>query len=434
MVTFNDLLLEHGIDPGEVSLLRHQTRTLTGDTPYALWNRDRAAFERYQSTQERRPVFQKAKYWAAFVAPAKLETLFVGLYRVNRSKNGVIDWLDPLTGEAVGAGKNKVYDLYDYKRASALADQIGKVRIEWRDNERAWMQPSVRSWAQYASRNSKLVLNPPAASSARSPRLASNRHSELASLLGDLGFEEQHATKKVTLHVRGEINVYLKRIEQRLPVVIHPWYETAYDQLASIKGVTFETPRKYYVSSNLSRFPVYATEERAGRSRYGLACDIADGRTLAALVSALEENTRIYTPDGDVSIGDVRETERQESRLARICQGAFRCSLNRIWGGRCAVTGAAQPELLRAAHIVPWSRATHAERRDPFNGLLLGAHLDALFDRHLISFDDDGRLRFASRLNASVLALIGIDKDSARLTHVDAQHRPYLARHRAQVI
>lgn len=71
MATFNDLLIANGIDPREVSLLR--TRAENGRTPYGLWRSDLLAFERYQSTQQARPVFCQPRYWASFVSPAKLE-------------------------------------------------------------------------------------------------------------------------------------------------------------------------------------------------------------------------------------------------------------------------------------------------------------------------------------------------------------------------
>ena len=67
------------------------------------------------------------------------------------------------------------------------------------------------------------------------------------------------------------------------------------------------------------------------------------------------------------------------------------------WGGCCAVTGVAEPRLLRASHIKPWAKCdTDAERLDVYNGLLLAAHLDAAFDAGLISFDDDGAIIFSS--------------------------------------
>jgi predicted restriction endonuclease len=76
---------------------------------------------------------------------------------------------------------------------------------------------------------------------------------------------------------------------------------------------------------------------------------------------------------------------------ARLGQGKFRDDLFELWGG-CAVSGCKVSELLRASHVKPWRRCTNKERLDPDNGLLLGAHLDALFDAGLISFDDNGSM------------------------------------------
>jgi putative restriction endonuclease len=39
--------------------------------------------------------------------------------------------------------------------------------------------------------------------------------------------------------------------------------------------------------------------------------------------------------------------------------------------------------MLRASHIKPWSDCSNRERLDPLNGLLLVAHIDALFDNGL---------------------------------------------------
>jgi HNH endonuclease len=434
MTTFNDVLRAHGINPDEVSLLRHQTRTDAGSSPFDLWTRDRAAFELYQSTQEQRPVFRRPRYWAAFVAPAKMETLFVGLYEVERVEDGVIDWLDPLTGQTVGAGKNKAYDLYKYRRVDALSDQIGKLRIDWANQDRPWAQPSVRSWAQHARHSSKRVLT-----QLDMPRVARRsrpaaRHAELTAMLERLGFDEFRRTQKVTQHVRGTLIICLKRETLRLPIVLHPWYEAAFTALAAIEGVSFETPLRYYVNSNLTCFPVYRDANRLTSSHYGLACEVSDETALMALIAALDANRIVDTPDGAVEIGgDERDTDRIELRLGRIGQGAFRCGLNRFWQGRCAVTGLELPELLRASHIVPWKEANNRERLDPFNGLLLGAHLDALFDKHLISFDSQGRLLLSQRIDPELLRHMGLDAMTARLSRLNPHHLPYLARHRDQM-
>ena len=76
-----------------------------------------------------------------------------------------------------------------------------------------------------------------------------------------------------------------------------------------------------------------------------------------------------------------RTTEAERLVIQRVGQDVFREALLSYWGGRCAVTGVAEPRLLRASHIKPWAKCeTDAERLDVYNGLLLAAHLDAAFD------------------------------------------------------
>lgn len=92
-------------------------------------------------------------------------------------------------------------------------------------------------------------------------------------------------------------------------------------------------------------------------------------------------------------------TTRNALINARRGQGGFRADLLSYWDGRCAITGCSINEMLRASHIKSWKNSTDKERLDPQNGLLLGAHLDALFDRGLISFDDRGNMLVSEQLN-----------------------------------
>ncbi|MDR8048034.1 HNH endonuclease [Burkholderia cenocepacia] len=92
-------------------------------------------------------------------------------------------------------------------------------------------------------------------------------------------------------------------------------------------------------------------------------------------------------------------TERLAEVAVRLGQGKFRTDLEQEFGTRCAVTGLTIVPVLRASHIVPWRTANHDERRDPNNGLLLSANVDALFDRYLISFRPDGVVMYSSFLN-----------------------------------
>ena len=127
-------------------------------------------------------------------------------------------------------------------------------------------------------------------------------------------------------------------------------------------------------------------------------------------------------------------TEIERMVRQRIGQNKFRDALLDYWGGACAVTGVAIPAVLRASHAKPWAEcATDAERLDVFNGFLLIANLDALFDRFLISFDEQGALAIAPALAGQDLQLLGISP-GMKLRWVNALHQPYLALHRARLL
>ena len=65
-----------------------------------------------------------------------------------------------------------------------------------------------------------------------------------------------------------------------------------------------------------------------------------------------------------------RATEAERLVVQRVGQDIFRRCLLEYWDGRCAITGLAVPELLRASHIKPWAACdTDAERLDIFNGI-----------------------------------------------------------------
>lgn len=125
-----------------------------------------------------------------------------------------------------------------------------------------------------------------------------------------------------------------------------------------------------------------------------------------------------------------RATEAERLVIQRVGQDVFRDALMTYWGGRCAVTGVAEPRLLRASHIKPWARCeTDAERLDVYNGLLLAAHLDAAFDAGLVSFSDEGAILFSPQFTQEDRDALGIHGHLA-LSRVGGGHLPNLAWHR----
>ncbi len=106
--------------------------------------------------------------------------------------------------------------------------------------------------------------------------------------------------------------------------------------------------------------------------------------------------------------------------MARLCQRAkstsnlvwndvFRQGLLDFWEGRCAITGLAVPELLRASHIKPWAACeTDTERLDIYNGHLLAPNLDAAFDRGFINVADSGEVIVSPALDENARQLLGL--------------------------
>jgi predicted restriction endonuclease len=97
-----------------------------------------------------------------------------------------------------------------------------------------------------------------------------------------------------------------------------------------------------------------------------------------------------------------KETTKQALVEARLGQGRFRTNVAKQWDNRCAVTGCEIIELLRASHIKPWSKSSDSDRLNPANGILLAAHIDALFDCGLISFADDGTMMVSTEITAKL--------------------------------
>lgn len=81
----------------------------------------------------------------------------------------------------------------------------------------------------------------------------------------------------------------------------------------------------------------------------------------------------------------------------RIKQNFFRRAVLSSYRGRCCMSGLAEPRLLVASHIVPWSR-DKSNRLNPRNGLCLSAIHDRAFDRGLIALTDDFRVSISASL------------------------------------
>jgi putative restriction endonuclease len=81
-------------------------------------------------------------------------------------------------------------------------------------------------------------------------------------------------------------------------------------------------------------------------------------------------------------------------KVRGIAQVLFRQALLRVYDYQCAFCGFSFSIGLEAAHIVPWSKATHQQRLDVSNGILLCSNHHKLFDSGLITLDEKGRVAY----------------------------------------
>ena len=68
------------------------------------------------------------------------------------------------------------------------------------------------------------------------------------------------------------------------------------------------------------------------------------------------------------------------------------------------------------------------EMLDVKNGILLSPLYDFLFDKHLVTFDDEGRLLVSSKINSQNVEKIGLSKD-IKITLSEGMIK-YLRKHR----
>lgn len=137
---------------------------------------------------------------------------------------------------------------------------------------------------------------------------------------------------------------------------------------------------------------------------------------------------------GKNSMSDTpKVTEREGLVTSRVGQGAYRKSILFRWEFKCAVTNYSKKEILIASHIVPWKSSTNDERLDVDNGILLSPTYDALFDQHLISFENSGKIILSQPLTNTSYELIGVTGNE-KIKNLSRGNYSYLERHREKLL
>ena len=146
------------------------------------------------------------------------------------------------------------------------------------------------------------------------------------------------------------------------------------------------------------------------------------------VTSRVGEPSSIYT--APIIYSGLTETEIKKKQ--RIGQSIYRTNLIYRWDSKCAVSGVGKQEILIASHIKPWKDSEDHERTDVNNGLLLNPTYDALFDKHLIGFEDSGKIILTSKVSDKDYEKLGVNI-SDRIHSLSAGNKFYLEYHRNQL-
>ncbi len=178
---------------------------------------------------------------------------------------------------------------------------------------------------------------------------------------------------------------------------------------------------KFIDQFELVDFNYFQTPDNTGETRQGIKFKLKS-------VTGKSKNQEGYFRTAK-DYNKPTKTERKGLVTTRVGQGWYRKALLIKWENKCAVTGCPIKEVLIASHIVPWKDSTDLERLDEDNGILLTPNLDALFDKHLISFDDKGEIILRPDISIDTYSFLGIEKNM-RLRVVTSGMRKYLKIHR----
>ncbi|MDP1727261.1 MAG: HNH endonuclease [Bacteroidota bacterium] len=141
----------------------------------------------------------------------------------------------------------------------------------------------------------------------------------------------------------------------------------------------------------------------------------------------------VEEPESEYGIIFQNETERKGLVTSRVGQGAYRKRIIHRWESKCAVTGFDKLDILIASHILPWAEADDNQRLDVHNGILLSPAYDALFDRHLISFENTGKIILSDSIEIQAFQKIGIT-GKEKINNLSCYNLEYLDKHRINFI
>ncbi|MFY0652293.1 MAG: HNH endonuclease [Cyclobacteriaceae bacterium] len=173
----------------------------------------------------------------------------------------------------------------------------------------------------------------------------------------------------------------------------------------------------------------FETHDTSGALRNGIKFFFKRiGETKYLIPEELKLSDQLAEPDESYIIKKPNSTERTGLVTSRVGQGAYRKSIMHRWSYRCAASGYNDTRILIASHILPWKDSDDDQRLDVDNGILLSPDYDALFDKHLISFDKSGKIILGSDLKKTPIISLGITGEE-KITNLSIGNKEYLEQH-----
>lgn len=167
---------------------------------------------------------------------------------------------------------------------------------------------------------------------------------------------------------------------------------------------------------------------------------IGNGKTIKDIRESINKNSKNNELENKVKkealdieallakISKLEETEKQTIVKTRIGQGIFKDLLIDKYNGKCCICGLECKSLLIGSHIKDWAKSNENEKLDVNNGLLLCSKHDALFDKYLISFNDNGKIIISDKLSNNDKKILGLSTDIE--IEVNDEMKKYLDWHR----
>ena len=134
MLTFTDVLINAGIDPKKVKLIRH---ALTDKNFKECYDCDMI----YEYTCHQKTDFSKGyEYWAVFISGSGTLAKFHSIYHVGESVPDTRDMIPNGLPKAEASCYNGKHAIYKLEHIDILSEYENKLTIQWGKSTRSWHQ------------------------------------------------------------------------------------------------------------------------------------------------------------------------------------------------------------------------------------------------------------------------------------------------------